>query len=95
MTPDNPADPDTDRTEAPGAQVGPYRLVAKLGRGGMSSVWMAERTDGLLKRRVALKLPHVGWALPDLAERMARERDILASLEHPEHRAALRCRRGG
>jgi hypothetical protein len=36
----------------------------------MSSVWMAERTDGLLKRRIALKLPHVGWALPDLAERM-------------------------
>ena len=49
----------------------------------MSSVWVAERTDGLLKRRVALKLPHLGWALPDLAERMARERDILASLEHP------------
>ena len=49
----------------------------------MSSVWVAERTDGLLKRRVALKLPHVSWALPDLAERMARERDILASLEHP------------
>jgi len=83
VTPDNPADPGTDHTEAPGAQVGPYRLAAKLGRGGMSSVWLAERTDGLIKRRVALKLPHVGWALPDLAERMARERDILASLEHP------------
>ena len=83
VTPDNPADPRADRAEVPGALVGPYRLTAKLGRGGMSSVWMAERTDGLLKRRVALKLPHVGWALPDLAERMARERDILASLEHP------------
>ena len=54
-----------------------------LGRGGMSSVWVAERTDGLIKRRVALKLPHVSWASPDLAQRMARERDILASLEHP------------
>jgi len=83
VAPGNPADPDTDRTETAGAQVGPYRLAARLGRGGMSSVWMAERTDGLLKRRIALKLPHVGWALPDLAERMARERDILASLEHP------------
>ena len=49
----------------------------------MSSVWVAERADGLIKRRVALKLPHVGWASPDLAQRMARERDILASLEHP------------
>jgi serine/threonine protein kinase/Tfp pilus assembly protein PilF len=80
---DNPPVPGADRAETPGAQVGPYRLTAKLGRGGMSSVWVAERTDGLLKRRIALKLPHVGWALPDLAERMARERDILASLEHP------------
>ena len=57
--------------------------MTPLGRGGMSSVWVAERADGLIKRRVALKLPHVSWASPDLAQRMARERDILASLEHP------------
>jgi serine/threonine-protein kinase len=57
--------------------------VTPLGRGGMSSVWVAERADGLIKRRVALKLPHVSWASPDLAQRMTRERDILASLEHP------------
>ena len=49
----------------------------------MSSVWIAERIDGLLKRRVALKLPHVSWAMPEAAGRMARERDLLASLEHP------------
>ena len=49
----------------------------------MSSVWIAERIDGLLKRRVALKLPHVSWAMPEAARRMARERDLLASLEHP------------
>ena len=82
VLPDSPAAPESTDTAAPGENVGPYRLLTKLGRGGMSSVWVAERTDGLLKRRVALKLPHVSWALPDLAERMARERDILASLEH-------------
>jgi serine/threonine protein kinase len=36
----------------------------------------------LLPGKIALKLPHIGWA-PGLAARMARERDILASLEHP------------
>jgi serine/threonine-protein kinase len=48
----------------------------------MGSVWLAERTDGMLKRTVALKRPHVSW-VGGLGERMARERDILASLEHP------------
>ena len=62
--------------------VGPYRLLSPLGQGGMGSVWLAERTDGMPKRKVALKLPYIGWA-PGLAQRLARERDILASLEHP------------
>jgi hypothetical protein len=67
---------------AAGDEIGPYRLVSELGRGGMSWVWLAERLDGSFKRQVALKLPHVGWA-PGLAERFRREREILASLEHP------------
>ena len=65
-----------------GDTVGPYRLLRELGHGGMGEVWQAERADGTLKRKVALKLPHVTWA-PGLAERFAREREILASLEHP------------
>ncbi len=63
--------------------VGDYRLLRELGHGGMGSVWLAERIDGVPKRTVALKLPHAGPATPALAERFARERDILASLEHP------------
>jgi len=65
-----------------GDMVGPYRLLQELGDGGMGSVWLAERADGALKRKVALKLPRLAWA-SDLAGRMARERDILGSLEHP------------
>jgi serine/threonine-protein kinase len=65
-----------------GDDIGPYRLIRELGAGGMATVWLAERSDGLLRRQVALKLPHEGWG-PGLAQRMARERDILAALEHP------------
>lgn len=63
-------------------RVGPYRLLRELGTGGMGAVWLAERADGALTRTVALKLPRVTWD-PDIARRVARERDILAALEHP------------
>src|SRR5262249_16321688 len=66
-----------------GDMVGPYRLERLLGSGGMSTVWLAARTDGVLKRNVALKLPRHASLVPGLTERMASERDILASLEHP------------
>ena len=71
--------PDADQ---PGAIVGPYRLLRSIGAGGMGAVWLAERADGLLQRQVALKLPRGAWPRADLVERMARERDILASLTH-------------
>jgi eukaryotic-like serine/threonine-protein kinase len=71
------------RAEQPGQEIGPYRLVRELGSGGMGVVWLAERTDGLIDRPVALKLPHGAWKRAGLAERMARERAILAALTHP------------
>ena len=71
-----------DEALQPRARVGPYALIARIGKGGMGSVWLAERVDGQPKRKVALKLPHVGWD-PGLARRVERERDFLASLEHP------------
>ncbi len=67
---------------AVGETVGAYRLLRELGAGGMGSVWLAERADGLISRPVALKLPHVSGRRADLAERMAREREILATLDH-------------
>jgi len=66
-----------------GDTVGGYRLLRELGRGGMGTVWLAERMDGMLKRAVALKLPHLSGEAGALRERFARERDILAGLAHP------------
>ena len=66
-----------------GRVIGVYRLVRELGRGGMGTVWLAEREDGSFKRQVALKLPHSSLPQRQLAERFTRERNILASLEHP------------
>jgi serine/threonine protein kinase len=67
----------------PGAAVGPYVIERELGSGGMGAVWLARRSDGLIKRPVALKLPHRGPHGHHLAERFASERDILAELAHP------------
>ncbi len=66
-----------------GKQFGPYRVLALLGHGGMGSVWLAERADGLFTRQVALKLIHPALKSRVMSERFAREREILASLNHP------------
>jgi serine/threonine protein kinase/Flp pilus assembly protein TadD len=68
---------------APGACVGPYQLIRRLGAGGMAEVWLARRADGAFKREIALKLPMRTRLQAELEARFARERDILASLEHP------------
>ena len=66
-----------------GKQFGPYRALSLLGHGGMGSVWLAERVDGLFTRRVALKLVHPALLGRAIAERLAREREIVGSLDHP------------
>ena len=65
-----------------GDEIGPYRIIDLIGRGGQGSVWLAQRIDGQLKRKLALKLPRLSWA-EGLAARMDRERDILGGLDHP------------
>ena len=76
----------SDDEQAPsrkvGDEVGPYRLLEAIAEGGMGQVWLAERSDGVVKRPVALKLSRQ-TARPDITERLSRERDILASLTHP------------
>jgi serine/threonine-protein kinase len=70
-------------SEKESSEIGPYRLVRLLGRGGMGSVWYAERSDGLVRRGIALKLPQGLYGDEVMAARFAREREIVASLAHP------------
>lgn len=65
-----------------GRRVGPYRLVAELGRGGMGVVYLAER-DGEFQQRVAVKLLHRGLETAEVLARFQTERQILARLDHP------------
>lgn len=66
-----------------GERIGPYRLLSKLGRGGMATVYLAERADGLWEQRVALKLIRRGLDTEDVIRRFRAERQILSSLDHP------------
>jgi hypothetical protein len=62
-------------------QLGRYRILRRLGRGGMGSVYLAH--DPQLDRPVALKVPHFGAEDPELLERFYREARAAATLRHP------------
>jgi eukaryotic-like serine/threonine-protein kinase len=63
--------------------IGPYRVIRELGRGGMGVVYLAERADGEFRRRVAIKLLRDSPDADELHRRFLAERQILASLGHP------------
>lgn len=64
-------------------RVGPYRLLHRIGHGGTSTVFLAERADGTFDRRVAVKLLHPGLDASRLARQFAQEQQVLAALNHP------------
>ena len=66
-----------------GERVGPYRLVRRIGRGGMASVYLAERADGQWRQEVAVKVIRRGVDTEDVVRRFVAERQILSSLTHP------------
>lgn len=66
-----------------GTRLGVYRIVQPIGTGGMGSVYLAERADGQFEQRVAIKVMHKMRGGPQRVERFLRERQILASLKHP------------
>lgn len=72
-----------DEALASGTRIGPYRLIREVGRGGMGTVYLAERADAEFEKQVALKLVRRGMDTEDVLLRFRFERQILASLEHP------------
>ncbi len=66
-----------------GERIGPYKLIKKLGQGGMGIVYLAERVDGQFEQQVALKLIKRGMDSEMIVRRFLAERQILARLDHP------------
>lgn len=69
--------------ERAGQTVGRYQIMREIGRGGMGAVFLAERSDGEFQQQVALKIVRRSFADADLLRRFRQERQILASLNHP------------
>jgi WD40 repeat protein/serine/threonine protein kinase len=67
--------------EAPGAFVGPYKLIERIGEGGMGTVWMAQQTEPV-KRLVAVKLIKAGMDSRQVIARFEAERQALALMDH-------------
>ena len=66
-----------------GKRFGSYRILREIGRGGMGAVFLAERADGEFQQQVALKIIRQSFADAELEKHFRRERQILASLSHP------------
>jgi serine/threonine protein kinase len=69
--------------EADPERAGPYRIVRRLGEGGMGVVYLAERDDGEYRQQVAVKVMKPGADTAGFARRFRRERQVLAELQHP------------
>jgi eukaryotic-like serine/threonine-protein kinase len=89
---DNPADPDDCLTEdelpprpiseGPGMSIDRYRLIRKIGEGGMGAVYLAEQTKPV-RRNVALKIIKSGMDSHQVIARFESERQALALMDHP------------
>ena len=79
-----PASPTIDQPphERPGTHIGPYKLLEKLGEGGMGVVFLAEQQEPV-ERQVALKIIRPGMDTERVIDRFEAERQALAVMDHP------------
>lgn len=73
---------DTEMSEKKGAVIGRYKLLQKIGEGGMGVVYMAEQTEPVT-RKVALKIIKLGMDTKQVVARFEAERQALAMMDHP------------
>jgi len=69
-------------SESPGTVIGRYKLLEKIGEGGMAVVYMAEQTEPI-RRKVALKIIKLGMDTKSVIARFEAERQALAMMDHP------------
>ena len=72
-----------DDANLDGKIFGNYRAIKQIGSGGMGSVYLAERADGVFEQKVALKVVKPGMNSHEIITRFEEERQILARLQHP------------
>lgn len=84
-----PAGQNDGVTLVPGDQVGSFEIVEEIGRGGMARVFRAERREGGFAQTVAIKVLASAIAGGDVVARLGRERQILATLRHPNIASVL------
>jgi serine/threonine protein kinase/tetratricopeptide (TPR) repeat protein len=77
------SDTSNELPSAIGQRIGPYQILRELGHGGMGTVYLATRADDQFKKRVAIKLVRRGMDSHFIVRRFRHERQILASLDHP------------
>ncbi len=77
------ADDGDHEEDLAGSLVGPWSVEKRIARGGLATVYQAQRSDGTYHQRVALKVLRRGLDTDDLVTRFRAERQILSSLEHP------------
>ena len=73
----------TNEPSLTGETLGAYTLISHIGEGGMSNVWLAERSDGRFARQVAVKFLRLAVSSGGAAERFKREGRILGQVAHP------------
>lgn len=83
------ATPDDLLPSLSGTRIGDYRIEREIGRGGMGAVYLAVRADNTFQKRVAIKIVKHGMDTDFILRRFRRERQILATLSHPNIAALL------
>ena len=90
--PEGDSQASSDRAEFIGTLIGPYRVIASLGSGGMGEVFLAERADDQFRQRVAIKLVRSGLLSRQVQGRLRARTADPCNTVPPQHCKAARWR---